>query len=304
MPTEYLESVTDAATNYTFQTVTKDADGEFNITVFLAGMIVILWLRFIMMLQLTKRFGPMLRIIIVMVGDVLTFLFVWILVLMCLSAAASLLFGSLDEYSEFFNVFIIEFDTGIGNYDFAPFDNLDLGPKIGKGFIILSAIINLVIMLNFIIAILADTYSNLSQNRLGLYYDGIIARIPIYEDDDRYGGLIIGTPPFNILAFIMIPFYVFVKDEDTLRRGNNVFSMILYAPLALVFTAIYMTCSLALVPFAYLAATMKKMKLLFLSKTTYSDEDLEINTPTAGEFGMFVLLGLPILICAWAKDTV
>ena len=72
-------------------------------------------------------------------------------------------------------------------------------------------------MLNFIIAILADTYAKLSTQSLGLYYDGLISRIPIYEDDIFYGGLIVGVPPFNMLALPMIPFYLLVKDEDKLR---------------------------------------------------------------------------------------
>lgn len=64
------------------------------------------------------------------------------------------------------------------------------------------------------IAILADTYTKYTEVSLGLYYDGIITRIPVYEDDDRYGGLILGSPPFNVFVFLMIPCYLFIKDEE------------------------------------------------------------------------------------------
>ena len=73
----------------------------------------------------------------------------------------------------------------------------------------LCIILNSIVMLNFVIAILAGTYSELMPNSLGLYYDGVISRIPVYEDDTKYGGLILGTPPFNFLAVLMVPFYVF-----------------------------------------------------------------------------------------------
>ena len=122
--------------------------------------------------------------------------------------------------------------------------------------------INNIVLLNFIIAILADTYSKLANDSLGIYYDGIIARIPIYEDDDRYGGLIVGTPPFNILSILMIPFYLLVKDEQTLRKGNDILVKVMFAPLALVFLTLFMALNLLLLPFAYLTAVVKKIKLI------------------------------------------
>ncbi len=88
----------------------------------------------------------------------------------------------------------------------------------------LAVLINCIVLLNFIIAILADTYGKLSAQSLGIYYDGIIARIPVYEDDSRYGGLIVGCPPFNVLALLMTPFYCCTKSEKRLRRVNHRFT--------------------------------------------------------------------------------
>ena len=65
------------------------------------------------------------------------------------------------------------FGTGLGNYKLEVFDNESI-PLNGKVFIVICVIINSIVFLNFIIAILADTYSNLSTKSLGLYYDGII----------------------------------------------------------------------------------------------------------------------------------
>ena len=123
-------------------------------------------------------------------------------------------------------------------------------------------IINSIVFLNFIIAILADTYSDLNNSRLGLYYDGIISRIPVYEDDSRYGGLIVGTPPFTLLALLMIPVYLLVKDEKTLIKLNDRFTKLLFAPIALLTTTVFMALNLLLLPFAYLAAILKKIKLI------------------------------------------
>ena len=126
----------------------------------------------------------------------------------------------------------------------------------------MSLLINTVVLLNFIIAILADTYSKLSSQSLGIYYDGIIARIPVYEDDSRYGGLILATPPFNLLAFLIAPYYAFATDERRLKYVNDIFVKVTFVPYALVFSAIFIVCNLVLLPIAYLAALLKKLKLM------------------------------------------
>ena len=142
------------------------------------------------------------------------------------------------------------------------FEALSFGMVVGEIFIVIVVIINNVVLLNFVIAIQADTYAKFTQSSLGIYYDGVIARIPIYEDDSRFGGLIVGTPPFNILAFFMIPFYCCVKDEKTLRWGNDLFTRMMFAPLAILITLAFMAINLVLLPFAYLSAIVQKIYLL------------------------------------------
>ena len=274
-------------------------------------MTTVMWARFLLMLQLTKNFGPMLRIIISMLGQVTKFLIIWAVVLVCLSSVASLLFGSLVEYGSFIKVFYIIFDTSLGSYDFTVFDNLTVyNKRIGELFITVSVMINNIVLLNFVIAILADTYSKLAEQKLGIYYDGIISRIPIYEDDKRYGGLIVGTPPFNILSLLMIPFYMLVTDEKRLISVNDKFTKVMFAPIAVILTCIFMAMNLLLLPFAYLAAIYKKFQLL-VNKPKNQPRFLtsESLTPTANTASLtdlvsFILLGLPLLLMAQLRDAV
>ena len=58
---------------YVFYIVGETMDKGYRIMIFLAVLISILWCRFILMLQLTRKFGPMLRIIIVMIVDISKF---------------------------------------------------------------------------------------------------------------------------------------------------------------------------------------------------------------------------------------
>ena len=262
-------------------------------------MVAFLWFRAILTLQLTETFGPILRILIVMFGDVLKFLFLWGIILFMLASVAALLFGELDQFKSFFDCLLKIFNTAMATFEIAEFEDLRIGADTGKLYIALLSLINNIILLNFIVAILADTYTKFTENSLGLYYDGIISRIPIFEDDERYGGLILGTPPFNVFAVVMIPFYVFVKDEERLRRGNDLFTKMLFAPIALILTGIFLALTLAMVPFAYLAAIAKKISLMRRKKRISSADKL---MPKVADLLVFIPTGLPLLFIAWLKD--
>ena len=71
-----------------------------------------------------------------------------------------------------------------------------------------------------------------------------------------------GIPPFNTLALPILPFYLLVKDEKKLKIVNDAFTKFLFVPAALVETVVFFVLSLAMVPFAYLAAIIKKLKLI------------------------------------------
>ena len=279
---------------------------EFNLMIFLSIITVTIWLRFLLMLQLTRTFGPMLRIIISMFGEVLKFLVIWSVVLLCLTSVATLLFGELEAYSKFVDVSFISFDTGLGNYDLTAFETLKMSELVGQVFLVIAVLINGVVLLNFIIAILADTYSKLSKQSLGIYYDGVIARIPVYEDDSRYGGLIVGLPPMNVLALFMAPFYCCIKDENRLRKLNDRFTKVIFAPVALIITAFFVASNLVLLPFAYLAALYKKAQLL-REKNKLDTRIASMTLKKASvvswtDILVFTILGIPLLLFAQVKD--
>ena len=285
---------------------------------FLAIMVIILWTRFLLMLQLTRTFGPMLRILLNMAGDVLRFLVIQSVLLIMVTSVAALLFSDLETYTEFFDVIFIMFGTGMGNYDLDVFSQLSFDPVLGKFFILLTLILNNIILINFVIAIQADTYSKLSDESLGIYYDGIIARIPIYEDDERYGGLIVGTPPSSLFAIFMIPFYWFVKDEKKLKRINDYFTKGMFLPVSIIITLGFMAINILLLPFAYVVAIKKKIQLV--RSKTYHAKVVPTSSPAIQKMATeqvyektfengsctdllcFIIMGIPMLLCAQLRD--
>jgi hypothetical protein len=61
---------------------------------------------------------------------------------------------------------------------------------IGKYYQIFFLLVNLILMLNFVIAILSSTYQNFEDIQSGLYYNVLIQVFPAMGWDDDFGSLI------------------------------------------------------------------------------------------------------------------
>jgi len=82
-----------------------------------------------------------------------------------------------------------------------------MGRHFGEIFHIIVIILNMVLLINLVIAILSETYTRLSEQKLGLYYDGVIEVIPAYKYRKFYGALIAACPPFNLLILPFLPIF-------------------------------------------------------------------------------------------------
>ena len=135
----------------------------------------------------------------------------------------------------------------------------------GEIFHLLFTILNMVLLVNLVIAILSETYTRLSEQKLGLYYDGVIEVIPAYKYKKYYGALIAACPPFNILILPFVPIFWFKHKREGLRKLNNFLCKTIYFPFALIYTLIFIVCNIIIMPFAYIVTLIKKIKLVFNS---------------------------------------
>ena len=148
----------------------------------------------------------------------------------------------------------------------------------------------MLILINVVIAMMADTYAMMTSVRKGVYNYNIIQTSAAYKLDKYYGGLIIWMPPFCIFTFALIPFYICIKDREKLKVFNErvlmVSYMIILVPLCFVHAAI----NLILVPLAYLKNICHKINL---TRKQLID---------TGDLVSYIFLGLPILILAQFTD--
>lgn len=119
----------------------------------------------------------------------------------------------------------------------------------------------MLLLLNLVIAIMSTTYAEFAEVKLGLYLQGIIEAIPSYKNNKQYGGLIVMTPPLNLIAYLLLPFYHCIKDKQKLRNFNSVVCKIIYSPLALIVTIFFEAISLLLTPLAWVKVIVHKCKL-------------------------------------------
>ena len=88
---------------------------------------------------------------------------------------------------------------------------------------------------------------------------------------------------------------------------NHRFTQLLYSPVALVFTAIFLALNLILLPFAYFAAIYKKCMLLRgknqLNNKVASLVSKQFKAASCQDILIFIVLGIPMLLLAQVRDT-
>ena len=166
-------------------------------------------------LRINETFGPLLKIMIIMMSDLTTFLVFWFIVLISMTAFAFVIFHQITNFQEnFFSILLKLFEWSLGAFDDTIFDENYPNPKsninfsehfVGRTFLFIVLLVNLVLILNLLIAILSLTYTVYSDKKKGLFYEDLVAKFPSMEFDDRYGSVCCAPPVLNLFLIILWP---------------------------------------------------------------------------------------------------
>jgi hypothetical protein len=211
-------------------------------------------LKLFLQFEFTPTFGPLYKMLMRMLKELVRFLCIWVIQLTSFAAVAVLAFGSLPTFADFNSSIIYFIEASLGEFDITAFE----GPSesmtnIGKYFLVVFLIINLILMLNLVIAILSDAFAQLSQYTNGLYCDTLIKNFAHLEWDDDYGSLAVAFTPFQVTYLLSVPMVAFVYDNDTLRWRNDAITRFLFWPVAVAITVVFAACNIAICPLAYAA---------------------------------------------------
>ena len=160
----------------------------------------------------------------------------------------------------------------------------------GVYFVLTFNFLNVLILLNVVIALMADTYSLMTGVRKGLYNYSIVKTVPAYKLDNYYGGMVFLMYPFNIITFFLMPYWICVKDRKKLKAFNDGVYGVAYFFVTIIISAVFIAFNLVMLPFAYLKTCVHKVNLLRQNKIQCS-----------ACFGYF-LLGLPLLLISQVTD--
>jgi len=211
------------------------------------------------------------------------------------TCVGSLLLGELEEYSNFADTFVMLFETALGMWDLSIYDSLSLGRYVGVTFHLIVLMMNLVLLLNLIIAVLSNTYTVYEPKSLALYYDGVIESIPMYKYSKIYGALVCGQPPFNAISFLFLPGFMLIQDVARLKAFNEAILHLLYFPIALGCLSFFFLFNLLLLPLSYFWSLAFKVNILINDLQKPKSESLT-------DIVFFVIFGVPLLLAAQIVD--
>jgi hypothetical protein len=75
------------------------------------------WVKVIIRMQMTERFGPMFKVIGAMAGDLVLFYSLWAVILLSLTSVTNLIFMRMPEYQDFWAAVYMHFEYALGGFD-------------------------------------------------------------------------------------------------------------------------------------------------------------------------------------------
>lgn len=233
----------------------------------MAIIIILVWCRFFLTVSNTMIAGPTLRILGAMITQLAQFVLIWLGVVLFFSTLGQIWFGQLMQFRTISASFETLLYSVFGAFDKTWFETLGNRRVYGIYFLMVYLVTNVLLLTNYVVAIMTDKYAMLQESRLGLFYDGLVGSMADYKYDSRYGFLIANMVPFNIFGFILSPIFFVIKNEAVLKRINYFLTMFSYLPIALIATIIFLAANIFFAPFAYVIGVAKKIQLLNCNKS-------------------------------------
>lgn len=154
----------------------------------------------------------------------------------------------------------------------------------------------MIMLLNLLIALMADTYAFFSKKKTPMY---LLDIANIWEssqaDSEKYSSLICAFTPLNLITAFFLPNIVF-----GLKPINRCFLVLEYLPIAIIGGLLFFVVSIVLLLPAYLASIINKVTVVIKfwrridNSWIWDFLDLQ----------MFIFLGIPILALTTIMDLI
>ena len=199
---------------------------DFKFQYILSIMIAMLVIRVAVMLQFNANIGPLIKIVGKMMTDFQNFAILYMMFTLMFAIIGNINFKYYcTEYVSFFDSIFTVIDASLGNYDFHIFDTIkddDTLLLLGQVFTICIVIVFNILLLNLIIAILANTYNIFDSRSNGLFLSKILNTRDEMNYDENYGAFFSSMPPMNLVQIPFVPISLMLPlRHPTLLFINN-----------------------------------------------------------------------------------
>ena len=145
-----------------------------------------------------------------MIRTLVVFAVLLIFIILIYIFSGTILFSETKEFRTYDSAALFLFQSMLGNFDFE-FKNVSglLVPKyFGDLFLGSYLAITMIILLNFLIAILSGIYTELQDKSKQMYLSRILKIDQVRSDDKNYSCLVSMPAPFVVLLVPFIPFLI------------------------------------------------------------------------------------------------
>lgn len=262
-----------------------------DMTLALGLYVMIQWARIIFVFKVNSFVGPILNIIQSMLKEILKFIIIYIIILIIFASSSRLFFVRVKGYQTNTEAILTLFSASLGSYNFSAFtgEGMVLSPSFGYYFLIIYLIVTNVVLLNFIIAILSNTYNNLSGISKALYHNEVVKVRNVYEHDKYYGSLISLPIPLNLVLLPFVPFIIIFRS----KKLNMFLLHVSYLPVLFIGTLVFSVLELIMLPISYFALLYQNLIDIWEKGSDGSSRCVE-----ATQFFQMIFKG-PLMLVFW-----
>jgi len=255
-----------------------------------------LGLRMLYLLRYTNFLGPLITILVSMIRKSLEFTVLFFIILFIFSLSATLLFDTAEPgFDSITNIIITLFQSSIGVFDLNPPERFKPEAKI---FFVIFIFIVYIMLLNIIVAILSDVYTQESPKSISTLHKDIILLRYQYKPHKQYQFMVSSYFIFDIIICIMfLPIFPFLS-----KQGKTIFNKCLlfieYSLILIFIVPFYIVFELLMVPFAFGAAVLNKIMFVWKKRR---DQHFIRKIIFAL---MFLVYGFPLMLFCAIIDTI
>lgn len=151
------------------------------------------------------KLGPIIRMLYSTFIDILRFLGIFAVMLLIFSLSAHMLFYMSPGYHTMLQSFLTLLSAALGSFDFYAFETRE---TIGAIFMTVWVVIAAIVILNILIALLSSRYEQLAPQADADYVSLMLTYIDGAVFTSKYGGLVVGVPPLNLLTIPFVLLYL------------------------------------------------------------------------------------------------